>query len=183
MGIHTDFFLADDEQLAHVFAGWLTVANEPVLREATNPFTGQTQSVKDWPPGKPVSEGEPSNSPELADLPHVRLKSVEHVKIAALTNILTGTPVKDAIDIFVKPALVHPTSDDIGLHELPNQLTAALRPLPDDAVDAAANKWQRTDEMQSDQFTFGDCKDVLHLLRGLAQSCKPPQRMYLLWSL
>jgi hypothetical protein len=183
MSILTDYFIADAQQLAMVFAGWLTVANEPVVREVKNPFTGQTQRVKEWPPGRPVSDDEPTHSPDVSNLPHVQLKNIDQVKIATLNNILTGTPVRDALDAFVKPALVHPKNEDIGLHELPKQLTAALRPLSDDAAKMTSKKWQQTAEMQSDQLALSDCQDVLRSLRGLAQSCKISQRMYLLWSL
>jgi hypothetical protein len=183
MSILTDYFIADPQQLAIVFAGWLTVVNEPVVREVKNPFTGQTQRVKEWPPGKPVSDDEPAHSPDLSNLPHVQLKNIDQVKIATLNNILTSTPVRDALDAFLKPVLVHPKNEDIGLNKLPKQLTAALRSLSDDAAEITAKKWQQTEEMQSDQFTSNDCKDVLRSLRGLAQSCKASQRMYLLWSL
>src|ERR1700722_1422518 len=107
MSILTDYFIADAQQPAIVFAAWLTVVNEPVMREVKNPFTGQTQRVKDWPPGKPVSNAEPAHSPDLSNVPHVHLKSVDPVKLATLNYILTGTPVRDALDAFLKPALVH----------------------------------------------------------------------------
>jgi hypothetical protein len=78
----------------------------------------------------------------------VQLKSIDQVKIATLNNILTSTPVRDALDAFLKPALVHPKNEDIGLHELPKQVTAALRPLSDDAAEITAKKWQQTAELQ-----------------------------------
>ena len=183
MSTLTDYFIADAQQLAIVFAGWLTVVNEPVAREVKNPFTGQTQRVRVWPPGKPVSNAEPAHSPDLSNVPHVQLKSVDPVKLATLNNILTGISVRDALDALLKPALVHRKNEDIGLHELPTQLTTALRALSDDAVDIAATNWQETEEMQSDQFTLRDCRNVLQSLRGLAQNCKTSQRMYLLWTL
>ena len=54
--------------------------------------------MKEWPPGKAVSNDEPAHSPDLSNLPHVQLKSIDQVKIATLNSILTGTPVRDALD-------------------------------------------------------------------------------------
>src|SRR5580704_114613 len=106
MGVLTDYFVADNEQLAIVFAGWNTVADKPIIREVKNPFTGKLQRVEEWRPAHPIATGDPANPPDLTTLSHVRWKRVDLVKLVMLDGILTGVPFEEALRTFVKPALV-----------------------------------------------------------------------------
>src|SRR5262245_54556286 len=143
MGILTDYFVADHNQLAGLFTGWLTVAANPEIREAKNPFTGTMQRTKAWPPGSPIAAGPTADRIDLGPLPNVQFKRVDHAKIADLSNLLTNTSVDDAMDQLSKPALVHPTNDETGLHEIPAPLVAALGQLSDDALERLASQWQQ----------------------------------------
>jgi hypothetical protein len=183
MGLLTDFFIADRRELAKVFVGWLTVADQPVVREATNPFTGQSQRVQEWPPAGPIAPGKPARVIKLAALLHVQFKRIDHVKLATLAVMLTGTTFDEANDALAKPALVHPKNDETGLHQLPAALTVAVAELTDDRLRSVATAWSETDEMQADGFEPSDCEQVLQALRQLASSCKSEQSLYLLWNL
>ena len=88
MGVLTDYFVADEQQLAETFAGWYTVASEPVEMEVTNPFTGQLQTVQDWPRREPIGQGEVQDFIDIRHLPHVQMKRIDHVKLATLQQIL-----------------------------------------------------------------------------------------------
>lgn len=183
MGILTDFFVANDQQLAAVFTGWLRVADEPVERQVKNPFTGQMQISREWLPQDPVGEGELADIPNIRQLPHVEWKGIDPVKLATLNELLTGKSVSETLHDFIKPALVHPTNDETSLHEVPRSLTVATQALSDDDLQNIAVKWQQTDEMQSDRFSVDLCTEVLQSLRRLVTALKSDQRTYLHWSL
>lgn len=183
MGVLTDFFVANDQQLAAVFTGWLRVADKPVERQVKNPFTGQSQIAREWPPQGPVGAGELAEIPDVRQLPHVELKRIDHVKLARLHELLTGKPLRETLDVLMKPALVHPSKQETGLHELPRELTTAICELPEHALETIAAKWQQTEEMELDGMTVGHCAEVLRLLRGLTSRIESDQRTYLKWSL
>jgi hypothetical protein len=183
MGILTDFFVANDQQLAAVFTGWRRVADEPVERQIKNPFTGQMQIAREWLPLKPVGEGELADIPNIRQLPHAEWKGIDPVKLATLNELLTGKSVSEAVDDLMKPAVVHPTNDETSLHEVPRSLTVAIQALSDDDLQNVAVKWQQTEEMQSDRFPVEMCADVLQSLRRLVTAIEPDQRTYLHWSL
>jgi hypothetical protein len=183
MGILTDFFVANDEQIAAVFTGWRRVADEPVERQVKNPFTGQTQTAREWTPLDPVGQGELADIPNIRQLPHVEWKNVDPVKPATLSQLLAGKSVSEGLQSLMKPALVHPTNDDTSLHEVPRYATAAIQGLSDENIQSIAVQWEQTDEMQRGRFSVDDCAEVLRSLRELATSLKPGQRMFLHWSL
>jgi hypothetical protein len=183
MGILTDFFVANDRQLATVFSGWLRVADQPVERQVKNPFTGQMQVAREWPSTDPVGDGPLEDIPNIRVLPHAEWKNVDPVKVAKLHEILTGSSLRETLDELMRPALVHPSNDETSLHEFPRGLTDAIRAVSDDELQSAAENWQRTEEMQAHGFSADLCADVLRSLRGLAAACAPDQRLYLQWSL
>jgi hypothetical protein len=181
--MHTDYFVADDEGLSSAFAGWLTVGPEPVIREAPNPFTGEIQRVEEWSPQGPISDGLPAELPDLVPLPHVHLKRVEHAKVASLAALVTGRPAAEVLQSMLKPALIHPHNEDVGLHAVPADVVSALGALHDNDIEAIAAKWKETDQMQADNFHLQDCCDVQRSLGVLSRAAAPPRQMYLLWSL
>jgi len=183
MGVLTDYFIADDQQLAHAFAGWFTVAHEPVETEATNPFTGGPQIMRNWPPKEPVGVGGNGGVADIRHLSHVQMKRIDHVKLATLYNLLTGVTLEQVLEDLCKPALIDPTSEETGFSEVPTALATSLRHPDDGALEELAKKWQQTEEMELDQFTVEDCLEVLQELRGLARKMEANQRMYLYWSL
>jgi len=183
MGILTDFFVANEQQLGAVFTGWLRVADKPIEREVKNPFTGQMQTSREWPPLGPIGEGELADIPNIKRLPHAEWKGIDPVKLASLNEILTGTPSRDSLDVMMRPALVHPHTDETSVHEFPSELTSALCHLEDSALERTAAQWQQTEEMQMDHMTVDLCGEILQSLRVLAKQIGVHERLYLQWSL
>lgn len=183
MGLLTDFFAADDQQLEATFVGWLKVAGAPIEREAVNPFTGEIQKVREWPTLETIGGGKPADIIDIRSLPHTELKNIDNLKIADLDTILTGAPDSETLDMAMKPALVHPTNNETGLHEIRPPLVAALRAVSEAGVDSAAAAWQKTEEMQYGHFTVDHCQTALRELVRLATEATPGQKMYLLWNL
>ncbi len=183
MSILTDFFVANDDQLAMIFPGWLRVSDSPIERDVKNPFTGESQRIKEWPPVNPIGDGTLVEIPDVRKSPHAEWKGIGTVELATLNELLTGKTVRETLDSMSKPALVHPTTDETGLDEVPRDLTSALRNLSDHAIENVAAKWQQIEEMQSGQLTVEICKEILQSLRGLAMGVASDQRIYLLWSL
>jgi hypothetical protein len=181
--MHTDYFVADHEGLSSAFAGWLTVGSEPVIRESRNPFTGAIKRMEEWSTQGPISDGVPAEFPDLAPLPHVLLKRIEHAKVASLAGLVTRRPPAEVLQSMLKPALIHPTNEDVGLHAVPADVVSALAALQDNDIEAIAAKWQETDETRDGQFHLQDCCDVLRSLGGLSRAAAPQRQMYLLWSL
>jgi hypothetical protein len=183
MGVLTDFFVANDDQLATVFPGWLRVGDTPIEREVKNPFTGEIQRIKEWTKGKPVGNGKLADVPDIRQLPHAEWKHIGTVELATLNELLTGKPVRETLDAMSKPALMHPNTDETGLDELPRELTEALRQLSDHSLENIAARWQQTEEIESSGFTVAICNEILQSLRGLVLDAAPDKRIYLLWSL
>lgn len=184
MGVQTDLFVANESQLADVFVGWHTVSNTPVQRETTNPFTGEPVVVKDWESGPPVKEGGLADIPNIESLPHYPAKRIDHVKLGKLHEIVTGEKYEDIIDAILKPSLMHPASEDTGLHQIPAGLANALANLDESIRVNIAKAWQLTEECQLDSFTVEDCKQVVEELHRLSkESQQAHASIYLLWSL
>jgi len=183
MAVTTDFLLADQQQLATVFAGWLAVADQPISKIVKNPFTGQEQAINDWPTQGAVGDSEAAEAVNLENLTHTSFRRIDHVKLATLSAIVCGFPYEQAIAQLAKPALVHPTNEDVGLHELPEPLVAALVSLSDSDLRNTAGRWQQTEELQLDRFEVRHAAEVLEGLRSVAAKRQDGQGMFLFWSL
>ena len=183
MGLVTDFILADRDELASTFRGWLLVSDEPVVKSSRNPFTGEEQSIPEWIPTQPIGEDEPTDAIEIDHLPHRSFKRIDNVKLSKLAALITGMTLDQSSAELSKPALLHPTSEEVGIDKLPEALVRALASSSDHELEDAAARWQQTDELQADGFRVSDAVAVLKGLRELAARRREGQHVYLCWSL
>lgn len=185
MGVLTDFFVASASELSAAFPNWQAVANEPIIREVINPFTGQKQTVSEWQPlpGSSANSTDVDLTPIISGLPVAEFKRIDHVKLARLQEILCGDDVRAALEGLLRPARIHPANEDTGLHQLPDRLAAQLSVLKPTEISAYAERWSTSEEMTMDKFNAEDCAHVLRELVRLAQiSATTNAGLFLLWS-
>lgn len=186
MGLRSTFFVASPSELAAAFPNWQSVAREPIVREVTNPFNGQKQTVSEWPPLPAIesSSADADSTPILAGLPIAEFSRIEHVKLSRLQEILCDDAVRTALEEIVRPALIHAANEDTGLHQLPDRLVAKLSVLRSAELNAVAERWSKSEEMTMDGFSPEDCFQVLRELVRLAQhSTAANAGLFLLWNL
>ncbi len=184
MGVLTDFFVADAAELAKIFAGWHCVLDEPKRREVKNPFTKAVQEITEWLPGDLIAEGPATNAPNICVLPCAEFKRIDPIKLSILRHLLISADIDKSIQILSKPALLHPATEEIGLHEIPSDLVMSLAAIEDDVLAVTAENWQQTNELRRDHFQMADCISILKELRRLSRLARDSnRRMYLFWSL
>lgn len=186
MGVLTDFFVASPAQLVAAFPGWRAVQEEPVLREYVNPFNGHKQMIRTWEPlpGPAPPATLSSQSPDFSTLPNIQLKNVELLMLCSLKWVLSGVKEAETFsDAIGRPALIQPSNEDCGLHQLPELLVTDLAGiLPGDIPNLGKRWW--TEEEIARQFSIEECSEVLEKLSRLAIIATSSQAgMFLFWSL
>jgi hypothetical protein len=186
VAIYTDFFIASEEELRAAFPNRFAVANVPTLREARNPFTGQTRMIEEWGPAQPlprVSAGitYPSEAEmqAVSQLPIVRFKGVDIVKLAALQSITSGGDLQSQIGALCCPALVAPGDENSPLFRLPRPWIEAVAGIEN--VDTVATKWASTEECQLDRWNAKNAAQAIEALRTLARRSKGESKGMFLW--
>jgi hypothetical protein len=187
MGVLTDFFVADVNELAKAFPTWLAVADTPTLREVTNPFTGEMQVVEEWQPKhRPAVEvSDEARIPNYGILPNAEFKRVDTVMLATLQELISDVSYDDASKQFNRPALIDPwESNETGLFRLSDGFVTSLALISEGIIPDVAAKWAETEEMQLDRATPSDCETVVRELKRLAIIARETGRaMYYCWSL
>lgn len=187
MGVLTDFFVADPEELRLAFPAWHTVADQPRKQEVENPFTGKMQLVTIWDPqARPTKEV--SDQERLGDFrrfPHAEFKSIDIVKLSVLQSLISETLYVENLQQFDRPALIDPwESGETGVECFGGDFVASLSSLDERKLQDVAIQWAATEEMENDGISAEHCEMVIYELVRLAKFATETRRnLYHYWSL
>lgn len=159
----TDFFVAQPDVVAGAFPGWVWLGKPAPSRRRAAGVAGSELALRQFS--------------------GVRLKNVDHVKLARLSEILGVMSVEDFLEMIGDPVATHPTSEDMALHVVPEQLLSALSALDQSGRRKAADAWNRTEELEMDGFSQEDARRVVQDLATLATKARQEgAKLYFWWS-
>lgn len=158
----TDFFVAPIDAATSAFPGWVWLG-KPV------------PSKKAAPVGSELA---------LKQFAGVRLKNVDHVKLARLSELLGGVSLEDFLGVIGDPIATHPASEDMALHVVPDHLVNALANLDKAGRQKVADEWASSEELETDGFSQSDSRRVVNDLAKLATKARQEgASLYFWWSL
>ena len=108
-------------------------------------------------------------------LPTIQAKSVHHVKLAILDEILTGVPDRFPEDI------AEYTGGDSFIYALAEPLVEALAALSPEEAQDAARRWSQAEDWKLDGWTTEEVHDFLEELRELAIRARSERKRLYLW--
>lgn len=136
MGIISDYFAADEAELARVTGGGDEPSNGPTVT-AFDPFRGVTQTL-------PVRD-------PLAGLPVRRMKGVDPAQLDLLCAAL-----RLDVDASSVPPLHEEGDGEAMIFELPSVLVSALGGVDDSHATTVAEQW--ANQLRADYETIGDAR-------------------------
>jgi hypothetical protein len=196
MGVLTDLFIANDEELSTACRGWKRPL--PLLTEyreftATNPFIQQqvvvrTRSNPDSPPADPDA----STTCDFQTLPSIAMKGLETTDLAELGTVLLNWKPDDANEEIHGRDLQAPKGCDEIVFEIPPELVQRLAELSTDQCKDIGTKWvehHRERAMSENEYTQREAakRSIDDWTRGLieivelARKAKATNRNMFMW--
>jgi hypothetical protein len=144
MGVLTDFFIANDQELSEVCRGWKRPA--PVMGhfrtfEAINPFTGQPLTGRTRSnPDQPMPDPDAVTDCDFSSLPSINQKGILTGEIANLASVLMDWDYENASEEVHGRALVGPRCEQT-VCEMHPEILARLAALSPEEITRYGTDW------------------------------------------
>jgi hypothetical protein len=175
MGVLTDFFAADPDELAAMAIAWGPMPPPP---QAPKPKGGLFGFGR-----KPVVQEAPLE-PLGPTLPAVQSKGILNTQVGTLDQFVTGTPYETLEQSGAIDAIARDNGEDgPWVFPLRRELRDALAALPESGVAEIARRWGEDEEMSATgPEEFAALRDLINELRGLAATAVATDRDLFLWA-
>jgi hypothetical protein len=147
VGVLTDFFLANDAEMAKACRGWkrpLPLLGAPVRRVVTNPFTKKpVEFFTRLPPGRVAADPHAVDHPSLDGLPRIDQKGLMDQELRLLGEVVMGWDEPFSADEISGRQLIGPDSTEIAVFEIPPELLRRLESLSPAECESFGMEWGR----------------------------------------
>lgn len=140
MGVVTQGFVADSEELRRHFVGWKAPLSKPVKRKVPHPVTGEPIVIQTTAPDP--SEPFPAEASQPVDLQPLGAKELPGLLPAEMEDLMRLAVNADRLQANeVNTVALHGPSSDRLLLAVPQSLVAHLAGLSEQAVASLGDSW------------------------------------------